>query len=145
MNGSSTHHFMCLKTRAVIAANHMTPFPFPPLVVQYINDWAGKNKLHIQRDPVFTYHDQDITSHPADDDDEDDEQEMTRTPATTPQPLPLDGEDPPELVMIPPMLEEPREHPHDDADLSTEAQAPEPEATQPLPPGDTTDYSTHET
>ena len=53
----------------------------------WINDWAVKNKLHIRRDPVFTDHDQDIASHPADDDDKDEELGSTRTPTTTLPPL----------------------------------------------------------
>ena len=136
MNGSGSHNFMCLKTKAAIAANNMTPFPFPPLVVQYINDWAGKNRLHTRCDPVFTYHDQDITLHPADDDDE--EPGTTRTLTRT-QP-PLDGDAAPDLVTIPPTSEEPTEPPPDDPYQSSDAPAMEPDTTG--PPADATYYPT---
>ena len=82
----------------------MAPFPFSPVVVLYLNDWAGKSKLHALRDPVFTYHDQDITLLPADNDDDDEEREIVRTPHTA-HPGTQDGDDAPELVMIPPTLE----------------------------------------
>jgi Reverse transcriptase (RNA-dependent DNA polymerase) len=137
MNGSGSHNFMCLKTKAVIAANHMTPFPFPPLVVQYINDWAGKNKLHTRRDPVFTYHDQDITLHPADDDD-DEEPRTTRTLTRTPPQF--DGDAAPDLATIPPTPEEPTEISPDDSYQSNDAPVTESDTTG--PPADATYYPT---
>ena len=67
-NGTGTHSFLRLDTRTVIGANHMQILPFPPNVATFLNDWAKKNKHHVQRDPVFTYHDEDITMAPGEED-----------------------------------------------------------------------------
>ena len=67
MNGTGTHSFMRLDTRSVISANHFTVLPIPTIVTATVNGWASKNKVHTSIDPIFTYHDKDITGDVADD------------------------------------------------------------------------------
>ena len=61
MNGTGTHTFLRLDTRSVIQANHFTVLPIPPIVITTVNGWASKNKIHTSVDPIFTFHDRDIT------------------------------------------------------------------------------------
>ena len=35
--------------------------PIPPLVTTTVNGWASKNKIHTSKEPIFTFHDEDIT------------------------------------------------------------------------------------
>ena len=61
MNGTGTHSFMRIDTRSIISANHYVVLPIPTLVTTTINGWASKNKIHISQEPIFTFHDRDIT------------------------------------------------------------------------------------
>ena len=67
MNGTGTHTFLRLDNRTVIAANHFTVLPIPPTVIDVVNVWAGRNKMHTSKEPIFTFHDRDITGEVADD------------------------------------------------------------------------------
>ena len=67
MNGTGTHSFMRIDTRSVISANHYVVLPIPPLVTTTVNGWASKNKIHTSREPIFTFHDNDITGDVDDD------------------------------------------------------------------------------
>jgi hypothetical protein len=62
MNGTGTHAFLRLDNRATINANHYVVLPIPPIVITTVNGWAAKNKLHTSIDPIFTFHDRDITN-----------------------------------------------------------------------------------
>ena len=132
-NGSGTHDFLCLSKKSITAANHMTPLPFPPVVVQFINEWAGGNKLHVRRDPVFTYHDQDITLLPPDDDDGEEERDITRAPHTEPRL---------QSYTIPPTLEEPGTYLQDNYETMSDERELEHDAPQ--PPDDVTDDARQE-
>ena len=67
INGTGTHMFVNLATKAVLFANHYVVLPIPPIVISTINGWASTNKIHTVVDPIFTYRDRDIT-HDAPDD-----------------------------------------------------------------------------
>lgn len=85
MNGTGTHTYMRLDNRAFIGANHMKILPFPPNVATYLNQWASKNKIHVNRDPTFIYHDRDITTAPDDEEEEEEEAPpLTQVTANTP-------------------------------------------------------------
>ena len=67
MNGTGTHKFLRLDNRSVISANHFTVLPISTPVTVTVNGWASKNKVHTSQDPVFTFHDRDITGEVDDD------------------------------------------------------------------------------
>jgi hypothetical protein len=88
MNGTGTHTFMTLDTQQLIAANHYVVLPITDIIIQTVNSWAKKNKNPTSREPVFTFHNCDIT-HEADDDNF--EQVTVAAPSEAlvePQPLP---------------------------------------------------------
>ena len=62
MNGTGAHEFLRLDNRATINANHYVVLPIQPIVITTVNGWAAKNKLHTSIDPIFTFHDRDITN-----------------------------------------------------------------------------------
>jgi hypothetical protein len=40
MNGTGTHVFLNLATKTIIAANHYTVLPIPPIVITTVNRWT---------------------------------------------------------------------------------------------------------
>ena len=79
MNGTGTHKFLRLDNRSVISANHFVVLPISTPVTTMVNSWASKNKVHTSQDPIFTFHDRDITGDVDDDD-------MTMAPSSEPPP-----------------------------------------------------------
>jgi Reverse transcriptase (RNA-dependent DNA polymerase) len=61
LNGTGTHTFLTLDTQQVISANHYVVLPITDLVIQTINGWAAKNKNLTSTEPLFTFHERDIT------------------------------------------------------------------------------------
>jgi hypothetical protein len=61
MNGTGAHVSLNLATKTIIAANHYTVLPIPPIVITTVNGWAASNKIHTVMDPVYTYRVRDIT------------------------------------------------------------------------------------
>ena len=82
MNGTGTPAFLRLDNRATINANHYVVLPIPPIVIT-VNGWAAKNKLQTSIDPIFTFHNRDITN------DIDDAVigNITRVPSSTAAPI----------------------------------------------------------
>jgi hypothetical protein len=106
MNGTGTHTFMTLDTQQVIAANHYVVLPITDIIIQTVKSWANKNKNPTSREPVFTFHNRDIT-HEADDDNF--EQVTVAAPSEAlvePQPLPPVFR--PDLDAVAPPSESPR-------------------------------------
>ena len=60
-NETGTHTFMRIDTRSIILANHYVVLTIPPLVTTTMNGWASKNKTYTSQEPIFTFHDVDIT------------------------------------------------------------------------------------
>ena len=97
MNGTGTHMFVNLATKAVIQANHYVVLPIPPIVITTVNGWAASNRLHTVVDPTFTYHDRDIT-HDAPDDTHSRAPQSAPVPENVPQvAVPLPDVNVPEL------------------------------------------------
>ena len=90
INGTGTHMFVNLTTKAVLFANHYVVLPIPPIVISTINGWAATNKIHTVVDPIFTYRDRDIT-HDAPDDH-----------TSNPTPSPLSNENATHVEVPPP-------------------------------------------
>ena len=67
MNGTGTHAFLRLDSQATINVNHYVLLPTPPIVITTMNGWAAKNKLYTSIEPIFTFHDRDITNDVDDD------------------------------------------------------------------------------